>query len=49
VLDPDEEPLAERALAARYGSGRALFEWAIDALRVDTCYLEILPGAWGAA
>jgi uncharacterized protein len=48
VLDPDEEPLAERALAARYGAGRALFEWAMDALRVDTCYLEILPGPWDA-
>jgi hypothetical protein len=46
VLDPDEEPLAERALAARYGAGRALFEWAMDALRVDMCYLEILPGPW---
>jgi uncharacterized protein len=48
VLDPDEEPLAERALATGYGSGRALFEWAMDALRVDMCYLEILPRAWDA-
>jgi uncharacterized protein len=48
VLDPEEEALAERALAARYGAGRALFEWAMDALRVDMCYLEILPGPWDA-
>ena len=47
VLDADEEPLGERALAARYGLGRALFEGAMDLLRVDMCYLEITPGAWG--
>ncbi len=48
VLGAEQEPLAEHALAARYGSGRALFEWAMDALRVDMCYLEILPRAWDA-
>jgi hypothetical protein len=49
VLSAEEEGLAERALAARYSRGRALFEWAMDVLRVDMCYLEILPGAWDEA
>ncbi|MFI4984842.1 MAG: PPOX class F420-dependent oxidoreductase [Solirubrobacterales bacterium] len=49
VLAAEEEPLAERALAARYGPGRALFERAMDMLHVDMCYLEILPRAWDAA
>ena len=47
VLEPAEEALAERALARRYGIGRALFERAMDALRVDMCFLELTPGAWG--
>ncbi len=47
MLAPEEEPLAERTLAASYGLGRALFEWAMDVLRVDMGYLEITPGAWG--
>ncbi len=47
VLDAAEEPIGERALVARYGLGRALFERAMDLLRVDMCYLEITPGAWG--
>jgi uncharacterized protein len=46
VLPLELEPLAERALQARYGLGRALFEWAMDVMRVDMCYLEITPGAW---
>jgi PPOX class probable F420-dependent enzyme len=46
MLPPEEEAVAERALATRYGLGRALFEWAMDALRVDMGYLEITPGAW---
>jgi PPOX class probable F420-dependent enzyme len=46
VLEPAEEALAERALARRYGIGRALFERAMDALRVDMCFLELAPGAW---
>ena len=46
VLDADEEPLGEQALAARYGLGRELFERAMDILRVDMCYLEIAPGGW---
>jgi uncharacterized protein len=46
VLAPHEEALAERALAARYGRGRELFELATDLLRVDMCFLEIVPGAW---
>ncbi len=47
VLDADAEPAAERALATRYGLGRALFEGAMDLLRIDMCYLEITPGEWG--
>jgi PPOX class probable F420-dependent enzyme len=49
VLDSQEEPLGERALAQRYGLGRELFERAMDILRVDMCYLQITPGAWDAA
>jgi PPOX class probable F420-dependent enzyme len=47
VLEPAEEPRAERALATRYGLGRWLFEISMDVLRIDMCYLEIVPGAWG--
>lgn len=46
MLEPAEEPVAEAALAARYGLGRELFERAMDLLRVDMCFLEITPGAW---
>ncbi|HEY2768222.1 MAG TPA: PPOX class F420-dependent oxidoreductase [Solirubrobacteraceae bacterium] len=46
VLGPDEEAHAEQALARRYGLGREVFERAMDILRVDMCYLEIVPGAW---
>jgi uncharacterized protein len=46
MLPAELEPHAERALAGRYGLGRALFEWAMDRLRVDMGYLEITPGAW---
>jgi PPOX class probable F420-dependent enzyme len=46
VLAPEEEPRAERALAARYGLGRWLFERSADLLRTDMCYLELTPGAW---
>jgi PPOX class probable F420-dependent enzyme len=46
VLGGEEELLAERTLAARYGLGRELFERAMDLMRVDMCYLEITPGAW---
>jgi uncharacterized protein len=46
VLEPHEEPLAERALAARYGFGRELFERTMDLLRIDMCFLEIAPGRW---
>jgi PPOX class probable F420-dependent enzyme len=45
-LAPAEESIAEQALARRYGLGRALFERAMDLLRVDMCFLEITPGAW---
>jgi PPOX class probable F420-dependent enzyme len=47
VLEPAEEPPAEHALATRYGLGRKLFELSMDVLRVDMCYLEITPAAWG--
>jgi hypothetical protein len=46
MLACKDEPLAERVLAARYGLGRAIFEWAMDILRVDMGYLEITPGVW---
>jgi PPOX class probable F420-dependent enzyme len=46
VLAPAEETVAERALVARYGLGRAVFERAMDLLCVDMCYLEIAPGPW---
>jgi PPOX class probable F420-dependent enzyme len=46
MLAPSEEAVAERALAARYGFGRELFERTMDVLRVDMCYLEITPGPW---
>jgi uncharacterized protein len=47
VLPHDDEPIAERALRGRYGVGRATFELAMDLARVDMCYLEIKPAAWG--
>lgn len=46
VLDVAEEPVGERALVARYGFGRWLFEISMDVLRIDMCYLEIAPGGW---
>jgi uncharacterized protein len=46
LLGIEEEPLAERALAARYGLGRELFELAMDVMRVDMGYLEIAPRPW---
>lgn len=49
VLADAEEVAAERTLSRRYGLGRALFERAMDALRVDMCFLEITPGAWPPA
>ncbi len=48
MLPPQGEAVAERALADRYGLGRALFEWAFDRMRIDMCYLEVTPGAWGS-
>ena len=48
VLPPEGEAIAERTLAGRYGLGRVLFEWAMDRMRVDMCYLEITPEAWEA-
>jgi hypothetical protein len=38
-----EEAVAERALARRYGLGRAAFELIMDLLRVDMGYLELVP------
>jgi uncharacterized protein len=46
VLGVEEETVAERVLASRYGRGRELFERAMDLMHVDMCYLEITPGAW---
>jgi uncharacterized protein len=46
VLGPAQEVVAEHALEGRYGLGRALFERAMDLMRVDMCFLEITPGAW---
>lgn len=46
ILDRAEEAPAEAALAVRYGVGRALFERAMDILRIDMCYLEITPTRW---
>jgi hypothetical protein len=43
VLAPAEERAAERAIARRHGLHRALFELAVDLLRVDMCYLELSP------
>jgi hypothetical protein len=43
VLGAEEEHVAETALAARYGAGRALFERTADAMRVDMAYLELTP------
>ena len=48
VVAPEREHLAEQALVRRYGLGRALFEWTFDRLRIDMCYLEIVPGSWAA-
>ncbi len=45
VLSREQEPSAEQVLASRYGFGRSLFELAMDLLRVDMCYLEIIPAA----
>jgi uncharacterized protein len=47
MLAAEEEPRAEQALASRYGFGRWLFEATMDLMRVDMCYLQITPGAWG--
>lgn len=46
LVEAHEEPDAERTLARRFGLGRALFEWAMDRLRLDMGYLEIVPGRW---
>jgi PPOX class probable F420-dependent enzyme len=48
VLADARERIAEEALKGRYGAGRALFEWTMDVMRVDMCYLELKPGAWPA-
>ena len=43
----EHEPRAEQVLRGRYGLGRALFERTMDVMRVDMCYLEIMPGGVG--
>ena len=48
VVSAEREPVAEQALVRRYGLGRALFEWTFDRLRIDMCYLEIVPAPWEA-
>lgn len=48
MVPPEREHIAEQALVRRYGLGRALFEWAMDRMGVDMCYLEIVPGAWSS-
>jgi hypothetical protein len=45
VLAREQEAIAERVLASRYGLGRELFERAMDIMRVDMCYLEITLAA----
>jgi uncharacterized protein len=49
VVAPEREQIAEQALVRRYGLGRALFEWTFDRMRIDMCYLEIVPGGWEAS
>lgn len=49
VVAAEREQVAEQALVSRYGLGRALFEWTFDRMRIDMCYLEIVPGAWERA
>jgi len=46
VLAGEDEHVAERTLAARYGLFRELFERAMDLMRIDMCYLRVTPGAW---
>jgi PPOX class probable F420-dependent enzyme len=46
LLARADEPVAERALAARYGLGRELLERTMDLLRIEMCYLRLEPGAW---
>jgi uncharacterized protein len=46
VLPVESELIAERALAKSFGPVRALFEWSMDVLRIDMCYLEITPQTW---
>lgn len=46
VLGVGAEASAERALVARYGLGRAIFERTMDVMRIDMCYLQITPAAW---
>jgi uncharacterized protein len=48
VVTSEREHIAEQALVRRYGLGRALFEWTFDRMRIDMCYLEIVPGDWDA-
>jgi uncharacterized protein len=46
LASEEEEAVAERALAKRYGLGRECFERAMDLMRVDMCYLRVTPEAW---
>jgi len=49
VLAPAQEQVAERALADRYGVGRASFERTMDLMRMDMCYLEFTPSGGASA
>lgn len=43
ILPAEDEPVAEHALARRYGRPREVFERTVDLMRVDMCYLELTP------
>jgi uncharacterized protein len=43
VLEAPEEDSAEDALADRHGLLRTFFEWTVDLMHVDMCYLVFTP------
>lgn len=47
LLAREDELIAERVLAERYGLGRECFERTMDIMRIEMCYLRFEPGAWG--
>jgi PPOX class probable F420-dependent enzyme len=46
LVPPERARTAERALSGRFGAARAMFEWSMDRMRIDMCYLEITPCRW---